>query len=63
MQAVAKSRWVGQLKLFDPTIVAPTWERMPREIRGQTIRLLAQLLRQHWASERQGTQPREARDE
>ena len=63
MQAVAKSRWVSQLKLFDPTIVAPTWERMPREVREQTIRLLSQLLRERWASQRQGQQPREARDE
>jgi hypothetical protein len=63
MRAVAKSRWLSQLKLFDPTIVAPAWERMPREIREQTVRLLAHLLREHWASELQGKQPREARDE
>jgi hypothetical protein len=63
MPAVAKSHWVSQLKLFDPTVVAPTWERMPREIREQTVRLLTRLLREHWASERHGKQPREARDE
>lgn len=63
MQAVAKSRWVNQLKLFDPTIVAPTWERMPRETREQTVRLLARLLREHWATEGHGKPPREARDE
>jgi hypothetical protein len=63
MQADTKSRWVSQLKLFDPTVVTPTWERMPREIREQTLRLLARLLREHWASEHHRKQPREARDE
>ena len=63
MRAGAKSDWVSQLKLFHPTLVAPTWERMPREIREQTVRLLSRLLREHWASEREGKQPREARDE
>ncbi len=64
MQAATKSHWVSQLKLFHLTILAPTRERMPREIREQTVRLLSRLLREHWASERQGEQPtREARDE
>jgi hypothetical protein len=64
MQAAAKSHWMSQLKLFHPTIVAPTWERMPREIQEQTVRLLSRLLREHWASRREGKQPaREARDE
>ncbi|MGB8434212.1 MAG: hypothetical protein WCE38_08135 [Burkholderiales bacterium] len=63
MQAGAKSHSVSQLKLFHPTIVAPTWERMPREIREQTVRLLSRLLREHRASEREGKQPREACDE
>jgi hypothetical protein len=63
MQAAAKSHWVNQLKLFHPTIVAPTWERVPREIQEQTVRLLSRLLREHWASERQGKQPGEACDE
>ncbi|MGA8054284.1 MAG: hypothetical protein WCA12_10575 [Burkholderiales bacterium] len=54
---------MSQLKLFHPTIVAATWERMPREIQEQTVRLLSRLLREHWASERQGKQPRKARDE
>lgn len=47
MQAAAKSHWVSQLKLFHPTIAVPTWERMPREIPEQTLRLLARLLREH----------------
>lgn len=63
MQAAAKSHQLSQLQLFHPTIVAPTWERLPREMREQTVRLLARLLREHWASQRPGRQPEEARDE
>ena len=63
MQAAAKSHRMSQLKLFHLTIVAPTWDRMPREIREQTVRLLARLLREHWASERHDKQAKEARDE
>ena len=63
MRAAPKSQWVSQLKLFHPTILGPTWERMPREIREQTVRLLSRLLRQHWARERTRNEPREARDE
>jgi hypothetical protein len=63
MQATAKSHRLSQLKLFHPTITAPTWERLPREMREQTVRLLARLLREHWASQRRGQQPNEARDE
>jgi hypothetical protein len=63
MRAAAKSHRLSQLKLFHPTIMAPTWERLPREMREQTVRLLARLLREHWASEGHGKQPREARDE
>ena len=63
MQTAAKSHRLSQLKLFHPTIMAPTWERLPREIRVQTVRLLARLLREHWANERRGKQPQEARDE
>ena len=63
MQIAAKSHRLSQLKLFQPTIVAPTWEQLPREIREQTVRLLARLLREHWASARRGKHPKEARDE
>lgn len=63
MQAAAKSHRASQLKLFHPIIVAPTWDRVPREIREQTVRLLARLLREHWASERRGKQTKEVRDE
>jgi len=63
MRAAAKSHRLSQLKLFHPTIMAPPWERLPREMREQTVRLLARLLREHWASQRRGQQPNEARDE
>lgn len=63
MPAAAKSHRVSQLQRFHPTSMAPTWERLPREMREQTVRLLARLLREHRASERQGKQPREAGDE
>jgi hypothetical protein len=63
MQAAAKSPRLSQLKLFHPTITTPTWGHLPREMREQTARLLARLLREHWASGRHGRQPKEARDE
>jgi hypothetical protein len=63
MQAAAKSHRLSQLKLFHPTTMAPTWERLPREMREQTVRLLARLLREHWVSERHGKQAKEVRDE
>jgi hypothetical protein len=63
MQVAAKSPRLSQLKLFHPTIMAPTWDHLPREMREQTLRLLARLLRDHWANEGPGKQPREARDE
>jgi hypothetical protein len=63
MQVAAKSHRLSQLKLFHPTIVAPTWERLPPEMREQMLRLLARLLREHWASHRSGKQPKEARAE
>ncbi len=62
MQATAKSHRLSQLKLFHPTITAPTWERLPREMREQTVRLFARLLCAHWA-QRRSQQPKEARDE
>ena len=63
MQVAAKSHRLNQLKLFHPTITAPTWERLPREVREQTVRLLARLLGEHWISARHCKQPAEARDE
>ena len=63
MQAAAKSPRLSQLKLFHPTITTPTWGHLPREMREQTARLLARLLREHWANERCGKKAHEARDE
>ncbi|MGF6921554.1 hypothetical protein [Paraburkholderia sp. 40] len=37
----------GQLDLFRLFPKTPQWEHLPQEVRQQTVRLLAQLLRQH----------------
>lgn len=39
----------AQLKLFHPPVKSPCWEQLPREIQQQTVRLLARVLREHWA--------------
>jgi len=49
MGAVPKSQRATQLKLFQPAIRSPDWQQLPLEIRQQTVRLLAQLLREHAA--------------
>ena len=38
---------VPQLSLFRPMSPSPPWATFPREIREQTVRLLARLLRKH----------------
>jgi len=63
MRGAAKSPRLSQLQLFHPTIMAPNWEHLPREMREQTVRLLARLLREHWARQNRGQLPKEARDE
>jgi hypothetical protein len=45
MPRLAKSRRASQLPLFQPTSAAPRWESLPREVRGQAVALLADLLR------------------
>lgn len=45
MQAARKSPQATQLKLFQPAMQSPQWLQLPLEIRQQTVRLLAQLLR------------------
>jgi hypothetical protein len=61
MRAAAKSHPATQLKLFHPASRRPSWEQLPTEIRQHTVRLLAQLLREHWL--RAVKTEREARDE
>ena len=37
----------AQLDLFHPFPKTPQWMHLPQEVRQETVRLLAQLLRQH----------------
>ena len=46
----------GQLKLFHPPTKRPRWDQLPREIRQQSVRLLARLLREHWARKKQAAE-------
>jgi hypothetical protein len=55
--------WAGQLKLFHPAIKSPRWDQLPREIRQQSVRLLARLLREHWARKQAAEALGEAGDE
>jgi len=53
----------GQLKLFHPPITGLHWEQLPREIRQQSVRLLARLVREHWARKQAAEATRETGDE
>ena len=46
MRTQAGALRATQLKLFHPLSMSPRWEDLPREIRQQIVRLLAQLLRE-----------------
>ena len=37
----------AQLHLFHPFPKTPQWTHLPQEVQQETVRLLAQLLRQH----------------
>jgi hypothetical protein len=43
---------MAQMKLFQPTQVQPHWNQLPLEVRQPTLRLLARLLREHLAADR-----------
>jgi hypothetical protein len=47
MRPSLRSSRVPQLSLFHPPSPSPPWATFPREIREQTVRLLARLLRKH----------------
>ncbi|KAI3603383.1 hypothetical protein D8I24_2890 (plasmid) [Cupriavidus necator H850] len=53
----------NQLDLFHPCPKTPQWTTLPPEVRQQTIRLLAQLLRQHRRGLLATVHEREADDE
>jgi hypothetical protein len=40
---------MAQMKLFQPIPVRPRWIELPLEIRQPALRLLARLLREHFA--------------
>ena len=42
-------RTAEQLALFRPARSCAQWAQLPREIRQQSVKLLARLLREHWA--------------
>jgi hypothetical protein len=47
MRPSPSSPCVSQLSLGHPPSLSPPWATFSREIREQTVRLLARLLRQH----------------
>ena len=54
---------VLQPSLFHPPSPSPPWATFPREIREQTVLLLARLLRKHRDGVVAASRPREAGDE
>jgi hypothetical protein len=47
MRQTKNPQRVTQLNLFLPNSRTPLWSSLPVEVREQTLRLLARLLRQH----------------
>ncbi len=54
---------VAQLQLFNPPQGRPSWQGLPPAIQQTTVRLLAQLLRQHGRRRVLLSQGKEARNE
>ena len=52
-----------QLQLFRPAPSGPHWAQLPRAIQQQSVKLLARLLREHWARRHRVQRAEEARDE
>ena len=52
-----------QPQLFQPRSRNPQWQDLPVEIRQNTVRMLAQLLRQHCERGRASNDRKEARGE
>ena len=63
MRPFPKPRSGMQLQLFRPAPSGPHWAQLPREIRQQSVKLLARLLREHWARRHRVQPAEEARDE
>ena len=63
MRSSPRPQRVVQLKLFHPLLQTPCWEQLPAEMRQQTVRLLARLLRERWTRTQASDLTKEARDE
>ena len=63
MQQFPKARPTMQLQLFRRAPSGPNWTQLPREIRQQSVKLLARLLREHWARRHRVQRAEEARGE
>lgn len=63
MQSAKKRLRPAQLSLFQPTPTTIAWRTLPSEVRQQSLRLLARLLREHCARRWLVPSAREACDE
>jgi len=63
MRQTKNPQRVTQLNLFHPNSRTPLWLSLPMEVREQTVRLLARLLRQHRRRLHVGLAEREVCDE
>ena len=63
MQRAKGLRRALQPDLFDPASLVPEWQQLPADAREKTVRLLAQMLREHRRTYRRPRLPMEAGDE
>ena len=63
MQCAKRLRRAQQPDLFDPASFVPEWQQLPADAREKTVRLLAQMLREHRRTDRRHRLPMEAGDE
>lgn len=63
MQKSLSQQRVTQLTLFHPPRKTPAWQGLPREIRLETVKLFARLLREHFARPYASGRRKEAGDE
>jgi hypothetical protein len=63
MRSSPRRQRKAQLHLFHSPSKGPSWEKLPREIREQSVRLLARLLREHCARVLASKPGKEVRDE
>ena len=63
MRVPPSPRRASQLALFQSSLGGPRWERLPWEVRQQTVRLLARMLNEHAERQRASLLTQEAGDE